>query len=163
MKTNEFIQTINATIYLSGKIDLREIYLQIDQLRKLHVRLQKRLEDMLSFPPSYEDEKEKHLVRATAQEIREFATEYKIIVQFFKLPTDYLDFSKQFRDNKIFATYWYKNVEVTNLIVYHDTKTIRKQLNKNVEQLKEIVFDPNEENFKILDENGKDLNEFPGL
>lgn len=118
---------------------------------------------MLIFPPSYEDEKEKHLVRATALEIKEFATEYKILVQFFKLPTDYLDFSKQFRDNKIFATYWYKDVEVTNLIVYHDTKTIRKQLNKNVEQLKEIVFNPNEENFKILDANGKDLNEFPGL
>lgn len=156
MKTNEFIQIVNATSYLSKQIKINDIVLQIDALRKLHVRLQTRLEYLLCDPISFENEIEREKIKSIAIEIREFANENTIQVNFIKLPIDYIEFSKQFRDEKKFASYYYENIEITNLIVFIEK---RKQLkiNKTIETIKQIDL-TNETNEQIFDENGNDMN-----
>lgn len=162
MKTNEFLQTVYASLYLSDKIKLNEIILQIDTVRKLHIRLQQKLEYMLCDPMMYESQEERKKIKSIALEIKDFCKEYHILVSFFKIPNEYIEFSKLFRENKIFATYWYNKIQITSLIVFHDEKTKKKQLNKKVEEIKEIIFDPNEENHNVFDDNGKDLNKVEG-
>lgn len=163
MKTNEFIQIINATFYISkNEPKLLDIVLQIDSLRKLHSRLQQKLEYLLTDNISYESNIEREKIKSIAIEIRQYANEYKIQVNFEKLPNEFIEFSKQFRDKKSFAKYFYNTTNITKLIVFTEFKKEKKQTKKEIirQEINEIQF---QQNFSVLDENGKNLNEIPGV
>lgn len=160
MKTNEFIQTINATSYISRFIKISDVVLQINELRKLHVRLQTKLEYLLLDPFQYENKSEREKIKSIAIEIKQFANENDIQINFNKLPVDYLTFSKQYRDEKKFASYWYKNIEITNLIVFTQ---IKKQIksNKKIETLKQANLEL-ENDIEIFDDNNININKING-
>lgn len=160
MKTSEFIQTINASIYLTSRnLKINNVILQIDTLRKLHVRLQSQCEYLLLDNVSFDNELEKEKIKNTAREIREFANENNIVVVFEKFGVDYIEFSKRFRTDKKFASYWYKNIEITNLIVFIERKK-KKFKNKRIEAISELSL---ESDFVVMDENGVDINKIPGI
>jgi len=161
MKTSEFIQVINATTHISRHIKINDIVLQIDTLRKLHVRLQNACEYLLLDPNSFENTIEREKIKKCAIEIREFANEYKIQVNFEKLGNDWASFSKQHRDEKQFAKYHYNNIDITNLIVFVE-KRKQKPKSKPVEALQQSNFEL-ENDFVVLDENGNDLNKISGV
>lgn len=160
MKTSEFIQTISVASYLTSRnIKLSDIVLQIDTLRKLHVRLQSQCEYLLLDNVSFDNALEKEKIKNTAREIREFANENNIVVVFEKFGVDYIEFSKRFRADKKFASYHYKNIEITNLIVFIEKKKI-KYRNKKIEAISELSL---ETDFVVLDENGVDINKISGV
>lgn len=160
MKTNEFIQTINAAIYLTSRnVKLNSIILQIDTLRKLHVRFQSQCEYLLLDNVSFDNTQERQKIKNCALEIKEFANENNIVVVFEKFGIDYVEFSKKFRAEKSFASYWYKNVEITNLIVFVEKKRV-KYKNKRIEAISELSL---ETHFQVFDENGVDINKIDGI
>lgn len=164
MKSNEFVQTVFASIKIFKTLpEVQNIVIQIDEIRKLHIRLQQKLDNLLLNPFGYEEKKERHLIRATALEIKEFCNQHKIISSFIKLPNDHSDFSNQFKIDRKYVSYWYGNVEITDLIVYHEEKAKKKQKQNRTSTIQEIVFEEVRENHKVFDENGNDLNELPGL
>lgn len=160
MKTKQFIQTVNTVAYLTSRnLKLSDIIFKIDTLRKLHVRLQSMCEYLLNDPMSFESEHERDKIKKCAIEIREFAIESKIIVMFEKFGNDYIEFSKKFRNEKKFTSYWYKNIEITDLIVFVEKKRI-KYKNKKIESIAESSLDVVD--LVILDENGVDINKING-
>lgn len=160
MKTSEFIQTVNASIYLTTRnINFKSIISQIDTLRKLHVRLQSQCEYLLLDNISFQNNNEREKIKNTAREIKEFANEHNIVVVFEKLGDDYVEFNKRFRDEKKFTSYHYKNIEITNLIVYVEKKK-KKYKNKKIEAIASFNL---ESNFVVLDKNGNDINKIPGV
>lgn len=161
MKTSEFIQTVNVASYLTSRnLKLSDIVLQIDVLRKLHVRLQNDLQYLLLAPDSvYDDENEKMKIRNCAEEIKQFANENNIQVNFIKLPKTQIEFSKQFRDEKKFVSYYYKHHDVTNLIVFIEKKKI-KYRNKKIEAIATLNL---ENDFVVLDKNGVNINKIDGV
>lgn len=163
MKTNEFLQTINATLYLCDKIsDLKIILPYIDETRKLHDKLQQKLEYLLLDDKSYESQIEREIVKSIAIEIREITKQINIQCVFYKLPFSFVEFSNQFRNEKTFAKYYYNNVEITNLIVFTNKKRFKKQTKQEAikQEISEIQFT---EDFNVMDENGVDLNAFDKL
>lgn len=161
MKTNEFIQTcLNAT-WIGQKIKLSEIILQIDELRKLHVRFQHQAEYFIVDPNSFEREEEKLKIRNTAEEIKQFAIEHNIQTNFEKFGSDHTSFRNKFKDTKQFVRYFYENVEITNLIVFVEKKVERKTKRQITKQtIAELHFDSD---FSVLDENNVDINKIPGI
>lgn len=163
MKSNEFYQTVNTTLYLSNKIEnLKEILPFIDEIRKYHKKLQEKLEYLLLDIISYESPEEKEKINSIAVEIKRIANEVNIQCGFHKLPKEFSEFSNQFREQKTFASYSYNGINITGLIVYTENKKKFKPKNPSddgKEELKNISF----EDLKVLDENGNDLNTLPGL
>lgn len=159
MKTSEFIQTVNASAFLTSRnVKLNSIIFEIDTLRKLHVRLQSQCEYLLIDNVSFDNTNEKEKIKNTAREIKEFANEKNIVVVFEKFGDDYVSFSKKFRSDKKFASYWYKNVEITNLIVFIEKKKI-KYRNKKIEAIATLNL---ESDFEVLNERGENINKIPG-
>lgn len=157
MKTNEYIQTINATLKISKHVsNLYDITQQIDMLRRLHVRLQTKLEYLLCDPTSFESNDEREKIKSIAIELREYANEYKIQINFEKLGNDYIEFSKQFRDEKQFAKYYYDNIDITQLIVFVE-KRKQKTKNETIETLQQNTLTL-ENDFVVNDEHGNNIN-----
>lgn len=151
---------------MSKHININEIVLQIDALRKLHVRFQNMCEYMLISPNSFDDEIEREKIKKCAIEIREYANEYKIQTHFEKFGGDWSTFSKTFRDEKRFATYWYKNVEITNLIVFVEkrvsTRSTTKKKNETIDALQQTNLEL-ENDFIVLNENNENINVIKGV
>lgn len=140
MKSEEYIQTVKETFYLSNNIqNLLDIINNINEIRKLHIRLQNELEYFLIDPISYETETEKEKINSAAIEIKSLCTEYDIQCSFFKLPKSHSEFSDTFRDKKNFSAYYYKNINITNLIVYiKKKKFIKPKENKEQKLINEL-------------------------
>lgn len=143
MKSSEFYQLVNTTIYLSDKIDnLKEIIPFIDKIRKEHHKLQVKLEYSIIDPVTYESQTEKDHINAIAKEIKIIANEIGINVVFNKLPEKHLDYSIQFRETKDFVNYFYNKILITGLIVFSENKkkpTIKK--NEDIKEIKDFDFE----------------------
>lgn len=148
---------------MSKQININEIVLQIDALRKLHVRFQNMCEYILLDSNSFENTIEREKIKKCAIEIREHANEYKIQTHFEKFGDDWVTFSKTFRDEKRFATYYYKNVDITNLIVFVEKRKIAKtKTSETIDALQQTNLEF-ENDFIVNDENGNNINVINGV
>lgn len=158
MNTNEYIQTALSAIQINRKLpDLYNVLSLFDEIRKLHSKYQNEIEYYFSDPNSYEQQKTRDEILRRAIEIKQICNENNIQVIFNKLPESWVDFKKQFRETKQFATYIYKQCNVTDLIVYINNKKEKNKTKKQeaVEELKLIQFDENIPDSFITNEENK--------
>lgn len=142
MRSNQYKQIIYTTLYLSGKINLKEKIDEIDEIRNQHSELQNKLELLLVDPFSYENPENRENIKSIAVEIKENCKLWNIQVNFIKLPEKFIDFSKQFSEERKFASYSYQNIDITRLIVFVKKKVPKKDKPKKVEEnLGEIDFE----------------------
>lgn len=160
MKTNDFIQCALNASYIGRQIRLSDIIVQIDTLRKLHIRFQTQAEYFLIDAFSFEKQDEKLKIKNTAEEIKQFADEHKIQTNFEKFGEQYASFRERFKDKKQFVRYFYKNVEITNLIVFVEKKREVKIKQSAKQLLAKLHIDAD---FSIRDSNGVDINTIPGV
>lgn len=170
MTSDEFIQTLRCGMYVAHKrIEIEKIILHIDELRKIHQKMQSKLEYLFVDPNEFEKQETKQEINARAIEIIEFCKQVDITCSFFKIPIEYTDFTKQFKQEKQFVKYYFQSLNITNLIVFTKREK-QKPGNKNEVNLSEIQFTDEiqfpdeiervEPQLKIYDEHGNDLNAF---
>lgn len=160
MSSDEFIKISEAIIKVSKNIpNLGEILIYIDEVRKYHSRLQKKLEYLISDPISYETQEERDLILAIAKEIKLLCIDYNIKYTFYKLPKEWSKFRDEFKSTLIFANYEYNNISITDLIVSIKRKKIKKDKEvKNKIELSELNFEEDMSSKSFITEN----NDLPG-
>lgn len=158
MKSDEYIQLVKASKEISTQIkDIETILPYFDELRKLHDKLQSKLENLIVDNVSYESGEVRGEIRRRAIEIQDFCKEAKIISKFFKLPNDWFTFSKEYNYNRNFAAYYYDGVCITNMIVFIKKK-IFKTSRPEAEELKNVEFENYDEEKSFI----KEKNDLPG-
>lgn len=120
MNSDEYIQLLQNCFSLAKKGEIPDEALPyINQVRLLHGKFQKELEYFLVDPISCEKQEERDKVNAIAREIREVCiSSVDLKYQFFKIPQDSSEFRQQFKGHKNFARYYYKDTDITELIVF---------------------------------------------
>lgn len=162
MTSEEFTQTVRACYKVSKYIvDIDTALPYINDVRKLHSKLQKELEYLLLDPNEFEKEPVKEKIRSIYKEIIIVCNSGQIKHTFFNIPKEWVDFSKSFRKNKIFATYSYNNIDITDLIAYSKKNKIAQSKESDIDVIDEPEVKLNELSF---DENiiTKEMGELPG-
>lgn len=127
MKTEEYVQVIRASINLHIQ-DLELVLPYFDELRKVHTKLQNKLEYLLSDNFTYDKKESKEEINAIAKDIKDICLTAVINYQFSKLPDTWVGFFETFRYTKSFCKYSYKGIDITNLIVFTQKK--KQKINK---------------------------------
>lgn len=120
MNSDEYIKLLKSAFEISKKIDcIDEVIPFINQIRLIHKKLQTELEYYLIDPISYEKPEEREKILAIAREIKEICISSGSIKYVFnKLPNEHIEFRSLYKFNKSFARYSYKDVDITNIIVF---------------------------------------------
>lgn len=125
MKTDDYIQTIRATLYVLPQLpNLLNVAKDIDDIRKLHDKFQNECEYLLLDSLTFDKIETKQKINEHATKIIDYCKNRKIVCVFVKMPREYTLFAQTFHDEKQFVKYYYNNVDITNLIVYVKRKKI---------------------------------------
>lgn len=155
--------------------NLEEILPYLDEVRRLSTKLQGLLEYLLLDPFSFEKEETKTEINGYAKAIKDLCISGGIQYEFYKIPKEHSDFSKQYRSSKYFVNYKFDGIEITDLLVFSKRKNkysnkidIAEIMDFDTDGTKELDLDfdtpaSKEKHLEVLDENGNDLNTIPGL
>ena len=138
MNSEEYLQIINRITKLEdeGIAFVCENANDIDYVRRLHLKLQAKLEYLLIDPFSYEKKEEREDINEIAKEIKQICTDSGITFICAKMPSDFFVFTKTHKQDKNFASYFWKDQNITDLIVF---KKQKKEKSVNFSKKKEIL------------------------
>lgn len=128
MNSNNYIQAVRSTSLamkngLSAE-DIEKILGYIDQIRRVHSKYQKELEYRLVDPFYHEykypdhSEKDKMNFEGMQRDIKEACISGEIRYRLLEIPPGWSEYRNQFGKSKIFASYYYKDINITDMIVF---------------------------------------------